>query len=90
MDEITYEIMITYTAGGCSETVVIPVTLKNPCIDSELVEIIAPPILDTLEYIIGSGKMDYPPHEPFVIQNSNIDGPFTLCGPISYEACYEG
>ena len=62
MDKFTYEIMITYTAGGCSETVSIPVTVKNPCMDSNYVEIIAPLSLDSLEYNIDSGEKDYPPH----------------------------
>ena len=86
MDQITYSVWITYTAGGCSETITIPLIIKNPCKDPDFVKIIAPR-LDTLEYTINSGEKDFVPHDPFTLMTSPID--HLLCGRIMYEACYE-
>ena len=64
--------------------------IKNPCIDPDFVEIVAPATLDPLEYAIDEDALLFPPHEEFVIV-TKPDSSHGLCGTeVSYTGCYDG
>jgi hypothetical protein len=76
--EIQYDILISYVTkdvNGNDRTttdVILPIIIKNPCIDPEYVEI-EPPSLDALSYTIGSGEQLYTPHADFTVVTRPVE-----------------
>ena len=81
-------IKIIVTADDGSETpdeVIIPVVVKNPCVDSDFVTIEVA-VFDDLEYTIGLVAETYDPHTVFLVKTKPIT--HSLCGVLVYEPRY--
>ena len=92
--EYTVRTTITVTpkvGDPVSDDVDTTITVKNPCLNQDLINIVMQPV-QTLEYTVASGLKTYtPPHAEFTIEDKDGNAvTHSLCGPIVYEAFYDG
>ena len=89
-DYIDYTVTVKATSYSRNLQTSFNLRIKNPCIDPDFVEIVAPATLDTLEYAIDEDALLFPPHEEFVIKTTPDDS-HGLCGTeVSYTGFYDG
>ena len=65
-------------------------TIKNPCIDTDYVNIESPGLDELLYIIYNPQSLDYTHDEYFVVTSPEQIANFDLCGPIVYQGRFDG
>ena len=69
------------------DCVTIPVIVRNPCLNDDLVEIKCPDDLEALTYIVSSGREVFSSHAECEVITKPID--HNLCGKLKYTPFYD-
>ena len=74
--------------GTCTEyTVNTPVTLKNPCIDSNFVRVIPPQEFTREDYVVAGGAETFTAHGDFIVSTTPVT--HDLCGTLTKTPLYQ-